>query len=91
MTDGFGSALTTDGFARRPQRKADPSFSLTSEFASVRLSLDTQANGPRVRLEDLETGAQIYLDPLELASFCYAEDEDRVRWLRVGAYRDDTT
>jgi hypothetical protein len=65
------------------------SFSLVSEFASIRLSLDTAANGPRVLLEDLETGAQIHLDPLELASLCRADEEDRVRWLRVGVYRDD--
>jgi len=101
VTDGSGPDTAnhvTDGPTRpglghaqpRPGN-AGPSFTLTNEFASVRLSLDTQANGPRLRLEDLETGAQIHLDPLELASFCYAEEEDRIRWLRVGTYRDDAT
>jgi hypothetical protein len=62
---------------------------LTNEFASVRVSLDASANGPRLLVEDLETGARIFLDPLELASFCLATDADRTGWLRVGHYRDD--
>jgi hypothetical protein len=62
---------------------------LSSEFASVRVSVDTVANGPRLVVEDVESGERVYLDPLELASFCYASDEDRLAWLLVGPYRDD--
>jgi hypothetical protein len=62
---------------------------LTNEFASVRVSLDTSANGPRLLVQDVESGDRIYLDPLELASFCLATDEDRAEWLRVGNYRNE--
>lgn len=62
---------------------------ITSEFASVRVSVDTTANGPRLLVEDLESGEHVYLDPLELSSFCHADDEDRLAWLRVGPYQDE--
>jgi hypothetical protein len=64
-------------------------FQLTSEFASVQVSLDSDANGPRLLVRDIESGAQIYLDPLELASFCQATEDDRAGWLRVGPYRNE--
>jgi hypothetical protein len=51
---------------------------VTSEFASVGLSIDTGANGPRLRLEDLKTGHVGYLDPLEL---------ETLAWLPEGALR----
>jgi hypothetical protein len=60
---------------------------LTSEFASVRVSVDHVGNGVRLLVEDIESGERIFLDPLELASFCHAEEDDRVAWLRVGPYR----
>jgi hypothetical protein len=62
---------------------------LASEFARVRVSVDTRANGPRLLVEDLESGESVFLDPLDLASFCHAGEEDRLAWLRVGPYRDD--
>ena len=65
------------------------SAELVSEFASVRLSVDRSANGPRLRIVDTETGDSAYLDPLELASLCRATDEDRIGWLAVGEYRED--
>ena len=70
---------------RRPVRLAD----LTNEFGSVRILLDERGNGPRLLVIDLETGANIHLDPLELASLCQAEPEDRLGWLKVGHYRDE--
>jgi hypothetical protein len=60
-----------------------------NEFATVRVALDTNGNGPRLLLEDLEDGSRIWLSPLELASLCLASPEDRVNWLRVGVYRDE--
>ena len=60
---------------------------VANEFAAVRVRLDTTANGPRLRVEDLDGGATTFLEPLELASFCLATDEDRQRWLAVGAYQ----
>ena len=51
---------------------------VTSEFASVGLSIDHDANGPRLRVEDLKTGHVGYLDPLEL---------ETLAWLPEGALR----
>ncbi|WP_017934955.1 hypothetical protein [Nocardioides sp. Iso805N] len=62
---------------------------LMNEFAVVRLSLDHAGNGPRLLVEDAETGDSIFLEPLELASLCLATAEDRLQWLKVGAYRDE--
>jgi hypothetical protein len=70
-------------------RDPEGAIVLTNEFASVQVSLDGDANGPRLLVRDIESGAQIYLDPLELASFCQATEEDRAGWLRVGPYRND--
>jgi hypothetical protein len=67
----------------------DASVVLSNEFASVRVSVDHNANGVRLLVEDIESAARIYLDPLELASFCHATDADRRGWLRVGPYADD--
>ncbi|RIV39214.1 hypothetical protein [Micromonospora radicis] len=67
---------------------SDPDDGLmASEFALVRVTVDRSANGPRLKVEDLENGRTVYLEPLELSSFCAATDDDRAAWLRVGAYR----
>lgn len=44
---------------------------LANEFAAVALSLDQDANGPRLRVEDLRTGQVGYLDPLELETLAW--------------------
>lgn len=44
---------------------------LASEFAAVRLSLDADGNGPRLRIEDLRTGHVGFLDPLELETLAW--------------------
>ncbi len=49
---------------------------ITNEFASVRVELDTEAKGPRLRVEDLSTGMAIYLDPLELQALAWATHKD---------------
>ncbi|GAA4738301.1 hypothetical protein GCM10023350_23090 [Nocardioides endophyticus] len=49
---------------------------LTSEFASVRVSADTEANGPRLRIENRQNGMVIHLDPLELASLTWLRHMD---------------
>jgi hypothetical protein len=45
-----------------------------SEFASIEVALDTQANGPRVRIVDLRTGVERSLDPLVLESIVWASE-----------------
>lgn len=62
---------------------------LLNEFASVRLILDLEGNGPRLLIQDLESDSHIYLCPLELVSLTEATQEDRDGWLRVGPYRSD--
>lgn len=62
---------------------------LTNEFAAVRLSLDTAGHQPRLLVEDIENGERILLSPIELASLCLATGDDRLNWLRVGAYREE--
>jgi hypothetical protein len=49
---------------------------LRSEFAHVRLELDTSGNGPRLRIEDLKTGKVGYLDPLELECLAWAKHRE---------------
>jgi hypothetical protein len=53
-----------------------PLGDLSSEFASVQLSIDHDGNGPRLRVEDLRTGQVGFLDPLEL---------ETLAWLPEGA------
>jgi ketosteroid isomerase-like protein len=47
-----------------------------SEFAAVEVDVDQEANGPRLRIEDLKTGHVGYLDALEL---------ETLAWLPEGA------
>lgn len=49
---------------------------LRSEFAEVRVELDTSANGPRLKIEDIRTGMVNYLDPLELETLAWSRHED---------------
>lgn len=44
---------------------------VTSEFASVSLSIDDHGNGPRLRIEDLRTGRVGFLDALELETLAW--------------------
>jgi hypothetical protein len=46
-----------------------------NEFASVSVSLDTEGNSPRLRVEDLRTGRVRYLDALELETLVWLPDE----------------
>lgn len=52
------------------------SFELASEFARVRVARDDDANGPRLRIEDLRSGRVVHLDPLEVASLTWLAHED---------------
>jgi hypothetical protein len=44
---------------------------VSSEFATVALSIDSDGNGPRLRIEDLKTGHVGYLDALELETLAW--------------------
>lgn len=55
---------------------------LTSEFGDVAVALDENANGPRLRIEDMRNGRVIHLDPLELASLTWLTHD------RLGPFLD---
>jgi hypothetical protein len=44
---------------------------VSSEFATVAVSIDHDGNGPRLRIEDLKTGHVGYLDALELETLAW--------------------
>jgi hypothetical protein len=46
-----------------------------SEFAEVAVSIDTQANSARLKVEDLRTGRVRFLDALELETIVWLPDE----------------
>lgn len=47
---------------------------ISSEFASVALSINHDANGPRLQIDDLRTGRTGYLDALELETLAWLPD-----------------
>jgi len=60
-----------------------------SEFAVVRVTVNTTANGPRLLVEDLGSGEDVFLDSPGVGQLLHAGEQDRVAWLLVGLYRDD--
>lgn len=58
-----------------------------SEFARVRVDVDHEGNGPRLRLTDLKTGRVRYLDALELETLVWLPDEHLRQLLDPSAYR----
>jgi hypothetical protein len=59
------------------------SIQLKSEFAVVRVSLDSSANGPRLRIRDEQAGTEILLDPLELAVFSTCVHADFAQFMEA--------
>lgn len=65
-----------------------PAPIIGSEFAEVSVSVDGEANSPRLRIEDLRTGRVRYLDALELETLVWLPestltalmDPSRNRW-----------
>ncbi|MET9486499.1 hypothetical protein [Nocardia sp. NPDC006630] len=47
---------------------------ISSEFAGVRVDIDQEGNGPRLRLTDLKSGRVRYLDALELETILWLPD-----------------
>jgi hypothetical protein len=64
------------------QSDARPRLELKSEFAAVALEVDPRANGPRLRIRNLQNGRIVYLDPLEVASLTWLDHE------RLGPFLD---
>ena len=49
---------------------------LRNEFAAVEVDLDTEGNGDRLRIEDLDSGRVIYLDALQLENIVWMPDDE---------------
>ena len=61
---------------------------LRSEFAAVQVELDTQANGPRLKITDLKSGKARYLDPLELEMLAWQPFKDIIMTMDPGRLDD---
>ncbi len=57
---------------------------LRSEFASVRVEIDNQANGPRLMIEDLKSGQKSFYDPLTLEALAWTDPQDLAELLQPG-------
>jgi hypothetical protein len=57
---------------------------LTSEFASVEVERDDNANGPRLKIRDVRNGKFVFLDPLELAALVWVRHEELLPFLDPG-------
>jgi hypothetical protein len=55
---------------------------LRNEFASLEVSRDDSANGPRLHILDLETGTETFLDLLEVESLTRLSHNDFIDWVR---------
>jgi hypothetical protein len=64
------------------EQPRQPRLSLSSEFGSVTVEVDQQANGPRLRIENVQNGRVVYLDPLEVASLTWLTHD------RLGPFLD---
>jgi len=58
-----------------------------SEFAEVKVVVDTNANGPRLRLEDRRTGRVRFLDALEPETIIWLPDGHLTQLLDPSADR----
>ena len=58
-------------------------------FAEVAVGLDTTANGPRLRLEDLRTGRVRYLSPLDLEGVIWGPPGHLEEFLDPAAHWSD--
>lgn len=56
------------------------SWLLRNEFSAVELTVDRDANSPRLRITDLRNGRIGYLDPLELERLSAARHAD-LAWI----------
>jgi hypothetical protein len=48
---------------------------LNNEFARIRLEVDNQGNGPRLKITSVLLGREIYLDPIQLESLTWQNNE----------------
>lgn len=49
---------------------------IRNEFAAVEVELDSEGNGDRLRVEDLDSGRVVYLDALQLENIVWMPDDE---------------
>ena len=54
----------------------DTQWLLKNEYASVKVTVDTEGKGTRLKVEDVSSGSTIYLDPIELQALAWATKDD---------------
>jgi hypothetical protein len=81
----------SDNITGAPVNGPDPGV-VGSEFAEIKVAVDRQGNGPRLRLEDLRSGRVRYLDALELETIIWLPDGHLRQLLDPSAdrWREDT-
>jgi hypothetical protein len=67
------TAVSDNSTGAGPANSPDPGV-VGSEFAEIKVAVDRQGNGPRLRLEDLRSGRVRYLDALELETIIWLAD-----------------
>jgi len=81
---GHGHDESPNGEPVRPDQGDEV---LESEFASVSIRVDRDANGPRLRVTDLTTGHVGYLDPLELETLAWLPESEMQKLLDPSFHR----
>lgn len=79
--------MTASNRAGSGQEDAPASMVLHNEFATVTLSVDMNANGPRLKIVDQRSGEVGFLDPLELECLVWARGNQLEALLDPGATR----
>lgn len=51
----------------------EQSIALANEYAAIRLTLDNNGNGPRVRITTNRDSREIFLDPVAFDLLCHAD------------------
>jgi hypothetical protein len=75
--DGTGSPAGHEGPRVRDEAPGrERRLMLANEFAAVAVEVNTNANGPRLRIVNLGNGRSTFLDPLEVASLTWLTHED---------------
>lgn len=51
-------------------------MTVRNEFAAVEIELDSEGNGDRLRVEDLDSSRVVYLDALQLENIVWMPDDE---------------
>ena len=54
---------------------------LKNEFSAIRIELNQDANGPRLKIEDLKSGRCHYFDPIEMEGLVWTEKSEFLEFM----------